>query len=280
MGRATARQCGITEPAFQSDHDASRYCIPFRFDDLPCLLHVQRVATLPTDASNLRGRFRVGERIGRNLQGQRPDFTKSVNAFTISEATGLRTEKPVRFYIHEPMKRTKPEAPKRKIHNRRRIYSLAPKKGEKAHRQSVNDGPTKFGTGVLRGEATAYHTQFTLVPDIGAPPDFGTGTPMVDEAPSTETSKELARIEKLNSEAEARWSDKLRVDNSLTRALVSFQANKERAVYRWFKYKEAFSAGLIEHLLKQVSNLQGSFARSVCRERDGVVCGRRTRHEG
>ena len=193
----------------------------------------------------------MGERIGRNLQGQRPDFTKSVNAFTISEATGLRTEKPVRFYIHEPMKRTKPEAPKRKIHNRRRIYSLAPKKGEKAHRQSVNDGPTKFGTGVLRGEATAYHTQFTLVPDIGAPPDFGTGTPMVDEAPSTETSKELARIEKLNSEAEARWSDKLRVDNSLTRALVSFQANKERAIYRWFKYKEAFSAGLIEHLLNR-----------------------------
>jgi DNA modification methylase len=97
----------------------------------------------------------------------------------------------------------------------------------------------------------AYHTPFTLMPDIVAPPDFGTGVPMVDKAPSTETSEELARIEKLNLEAETRWADKLRVDSSLTRALVSFQANKQRAIYRWFKYKEAFSAGLIEHLLNR-----------------------------
>ena len=47
-------------------------------------------------------------------------------------------------------------------------------------------------------------------------------------------------IEKLNLEAETRWADKLRLDDSLTRSLVSFQANKGRAVYRWFKYKEAF----------------------------------------
>lgn len=56
-------------------------------------------------------------------------------------------------------------------------------------------------------------------------------------------------VEKLNDEAQARWADKLCVDKSLTRAMVSFQANKSKAVYRWFKYKEAFSAGLIENLL-------------------------------
>jgi len=64
-------------------------------------------------------------------------------------------------------------------------------------------------------------------------------------------SKALDRIEKLNHEAEARWGDRLRVDNSLSRALVSFQANKDKAVYRWFKYKEAFSVGLVEHLLSR-----------------------------
>lgn len=74
-------------------------------------------------------------------------------------------------------------------------------------------------------------------------------TSPLDDAVSVEMPKELRRIEKLNSEAEDRWVGKLFVDNSLTRALVSFQANKSRAVYRWFKYKEAFSAGLIEHLL-------------------------------
>lgn len=36
----------------------------------------------------------------------------------------------------------------------------------------------------------------------------------------------------------------------LTRQLVSFQANKNRSSYRWFKYKEAFSAALVEDLLK------------------------------
>ena len=68
---------------------------------------------------------------------------------------------------------------------------------------------------------------------------------------SSVVSGAITRVEKLNSEAEARWTDKLRVDNSLTRAMVSFQANKGKAVYRWFKYKEAFSAGLVEHLLSR-----------------------------
>lgn len=59
----------------------------------------------------------------------------------------------------------------------------------------------------------------------------------------------LRTIDKLNSDYENRWAAKLCVDDSLSRSLVSFQANKSRAVYRWFKYKEAFSAQLIEYLL-------------------------------
>lgn len=64
-------------------------------------------------------------------------------------------------------------------------------------------------------------------------------------------SPELRRIEELNHHYEQRWQSKLSLDTSLTRSLVSFQANKSRAVYRWFKYKEAFSAGLVEYLLKR-----------------------------
>ena len=64
-------------------------------------------------------------------------------------------------------------------------------------------------------------------------------------------SAELKRIEHLNDAAELRWKNKLSVEDSLTRSLVSFQANKGRAVYRWFKYKEAFSAGLVEYFLNE-----------------------------
>ncbi len=44
------------------------------------------------------------------------------------------------------------------------------------------------------------------------------------------------------------FSERMKVDKRLTRKLVSFQGNKERAYYRWYKYKEAFSATLVEYL--------------------------------
>jgi len=61
----------------------------------------------------------------------------------------------------------------------------------------------------------------------------------------------LSTIEHLNREAEQHWKGKLILEPTLSRALVSYQANKGRPVYRWFKYKEAFSARLIEYLLKK-----------------------------
>jgi DNA modification methylase len=59
----------------------------------------------------------------------------------------------------------------------------------------------------------------------------------------------LERINTINVEFERDYESKFVLHNALTRSLVSFQANKQRAAYRWFKYKEAFSAGLIEFLL-------------------------------
>ena len=71
------------------------------------------------------------------------------------------------------------------------------------------------------------------------------------ESETPERSVVLDTIDELNSEYDSRYRDKLVRTQSLSRSLVSFQANKERPFYRWFKYKEAFSAELVEHLLHE-----------------------------
>jgi DNA modification methylase len=45
------------------------------------------------------------------------------------------------------------------------------------------------------------------------------------------------------------YSDTLIVNDDLNRALVSFQAAKNSPVFRWFKYKEAFSPAFVSHVL-------------------------------
>lgn len=79
-----------------------------------------------------------------------------------------------------------------------------------------------------------------------------------NEGSSLALSEARDHTEILNRQAESRWADKLQVDNSLTRAMVSFQANKGKAVYRWFKYKEAFSAELVEHTLRRFGLTKGT----------------------
>ena len=46
-----------------------------------------------------------------------------------------------------------------------------------------------------------------------------------------------------------RFRDKLQVNTALSRSLVSYQSNRSRPFYRWFKYKEGFSAALVEYVL-------------------------------
>ena len=62
-------------------------------------------------------------------------------------------------------------------------------------------------------------------------------------------SAAMAEIEHLNKRLSEHFADKFVVQASLTRPLVSFQANKTRPFYRWYKFKEAFSASLVEYLL-------------------------------
>lgn len=82
---------------------------------------------------------------------------------------------------------------------------------------------------------------------------------MLDLAiPKNSTPKiSLNEIERLDKELEQCFNDKFSIQLSLTRPLVSFQANKTRPVYRWYKYKEAFSAALVEYLFHRYGVTRG-----------------------
>jgi DNA modification methylase len=85
-----------------------------------------------------------------------------------------------------------------------------------------------------------------VLPQVNGTPDIS--LELVKPLTVPTDSVALKKVEQLDNEAKLRWKHKLVVEPALSRSLVSFQANKKRAVYRWFKYKEAFSAGLLEYL--------------------------------
>lgn len=49
----------------------------------------------------------------------------------------------------------------------------------------------------------------------------------------------------------SRLADKMETAYNLSRKVVSFQANKDEPVYRWFKYKEGFSSALVKYFLTE-----------------------------
>jgi hypothetical protein len=170
------------------------------------------------------------------------------------------------------MKRAKQVSPRKTVRKQPGMHASAGEKKGKAGFQPAKGQHTSGGNSFLREDATPYSTQSaaaleiatapilendTAVLDAAPPLGIALETQGADETPSPAKSEALGNIERLNLEAETRWAGKLRVDSSLTRSLVSFQANKGRAVYRWFKYKEAFSAGLIEHLLSKYRITKG-----------------------
>ena len=73
----------------------------------------------------------------------------------------------------------------------------------------------------------------------------------------SEVCGSLDEIEQLDSKLENHYKDKFVIQQSLTRSIVSFQANKTRPVYRWYKYKEGFSATLIEYLFQRYEVTRG-----------------------
>jgi DNA modification methylase len=74
---------------------------------------------------------------------------------------------------------------------------------------------------------------------------------------STEQQTALSEIGNLERKLTEHFQNKIKLQPDLTRQLVSFQANKPRPTYRWYKYKEAFSASLIEMLLSKYGITSG-----------------------
>lgn len=68
----------------------------------------------------------------------------------------------------------------------------------------------------------------------------------------------LEQIESLSVKLENNFADVIIEDRNLSRQIVSFQANKRRPVYRWYKYKEGFSAELIHYLFDQYNVKNGN----------------------
>jgi DNA modification methylase len=64
----------------------------------------------------------------------------------------------------------------------------------------------------------------------------------------TQQNISLNEIDRLDEQLFQRFKSRFVIQPSLSRLLVSFQANKTRPVYRWYRFKEAFSASLVEHL--------------------------------
>jgi len=73
----------------------------------------------------------------------------------------------------------------------------------------------------------------------------------------TNTDEFLREIGVVNEKVYAYYKNIIKIDSNLTRQLVSFQANKSLAAYRWYKYKEAFSASLVRYLLSEYNVPKG-----------------------
>lgn len=54
-----------------------------------------------------------------------------------------------------------------------------------------------------------------------------------------------------------KYQGRIEVSSELSRSLVSYQGNRKRPYYRWFKYKEGFSAALVEHILERIAPAAG-----------------------
>ena len=67
----------------------------------------------------------------------------------------------------------------------------------------------------------------------------------------------IDEIEALSIELRNRFGNVMSNDINLSRQIVSFQANKQLPVYRWYKYKEGFSANLIHYLFNKYDVIEG-----------------------
>ncbi len=76
----------------------------------------------------------------------------------------------------------------------------------------------------------------------------------------SQTSELRDEIAALDAELTEDFKSQFSIASFLSRKIVSFQGNRDKPVYSWYKYKEAFSAGLVEYFL---SNYEGDTQEKV-----------------
>ena len=74
---------------------------------------------------------------------------------------------------------------------------------------------------------------------------------VLTEARLADGEDSLEQIDRLDSLLAGEFGPALVEDKNLERRMVSFQANKQRSYYKWYKFKEAFSASLVEYLFRK-----------------------------
>jgi len=77
--------------------------------------------------------------------------------------------------------------------------------------------------------------------------------------PVKQSNNLIKSIEQHDNLLNTKYKSVMLPDSKLNRKIVSFQANKTIPIYRWYKYKEGFSAHLVEYYLKRYTN--GKFNR-------------------
>jgi DNA modification methylase len=80
----------------------------------------------------------------------------------------------------------------------------------------------------------------------------------IEDPGLSDMENEIRKIDQLDTSLHQNFEQVFCIDQHLTRGLVSFQDNKSRAVYRWYKYKEAFSASLVDYLLDKYNIRSGT----------------------
>ena len=65
----------------------------------------------------------------------------------------------------------------------------------------------------------------------------------------SENAELREKIAALDVELTEDFKSQFSISPFLSRRIVSFQGNKDKPAYSWYKYKEAFSAGLVEYFL-------------------------------
>lgn len=129
----------------------------------------------------------------------------------------------------------------------RRERSCQGQKSAGRHRASGDDRANRL-VSVIGSACAELDPAFVSKPDIL----HSVTAPIVLSEPQTaEQELVLDRIMRLDQCLERHFKHRFSVQPSLNRQLVSFQANKARPVYRWYKYKEAFSAALVEYLFEK-----------------------------